>query len=167
MTVSGVGSAGGFDVSKMASQMSKQMMKTSDANEDGSLDKAEFTKALTAMGVSSEDAAKKFDSIDKNNTGKISQSDIEADIKETAKSGPPSGKPPAGGVGKPSGAQGADTKNYDVKDTNKDGTVSAAEELIYDMKHATADKKSDASTNQQTQSNTAQQKVGNVVDVTV
>jgi len=167
MSVSGVGSAGGFDVSKMASQMSKQMMKTSDANEDGSLDKAEFTKALTAMGVSSEDAAKKFDSIDKNNTGKISQSDIEADIKETAKNGPPSGKPPAGGVGKPGGVQGADTKSYDVKDTNKDGTVSAAEELIYDMKHATADKKSDASANLQTQNSTAQQKVGSVVDVTV
>ena len=168
MSVSGVGSAGGFDVSKMASQMSTQMMKTSDANGDGSLDKAEFTKALTAMGISSEDAAKKFDSIDKNNTGKISQSDIEADIKETTKDSPPSGKPPAGGAGKPGGAQGGgDTKSYDVKDTNKDGTVSAAEALIYDMKHAAADKKSDASANQQTQSSTAQQKVGSVVDVTV
>lgn len=167
MSVSSVGSAGGFDVSKMASQMSTQMMKTSDTNEDGSLDKAEFTKALTAMGISSEDAAKKFDSIDKNNTGKISQSDIEADIKETAKSGPPSGKPPAGGAGKPGGVQGGDTKSYDVKDTNKDGTVSAAEELIYDMKHATADKKSDVSANQQTPSSTGQQKVGSVVDVTV
>ena len=163
MSVSSVGSSGVFDVSKMASQM----MKTSDANEDGSLDKAEFTKALTAMGISSEDAAKKFDSIDKNNTGKISQSDIEADIKETAKSGPPSGKPPPGGAGKPGGAQGGDTKSYDVKDTNKDGTVSAAEELIYEIKHATADKKSEASANQQTQNSVGQQKVGSVVDVTV
>lgn len=169
MSVSGVGSTGGFDVSKMASQMSTQMMKTADTNEDGSLDKAEFTKALTAMGVSADDAAKKFDSIDKNNTGKISQSDIEADIKETAKNAGASGKPHAGGAGKPGGAQSGDTKSYDVKDTNKDGTVSAAEELIYEMKHAatTTDKKADVTDSQQTQSSTGQKKVGSVVDVTV
>ncbi len=54
-----------------------------------------------------------------------------------------------------------------MKDTNKDGTVSAAEALIYDIKHAAVDKKSDAGANQQTKNSTAQQKVGSVVDVTV
>lgn len=30
------------------------------------------------------------------------------------------------------------TKTYDKKDTNKDGVVSAAEELAYDLQHPTA-----------------------------
>lgn len=30
------------------------------------------------------------------------------------------------------------TKTYDKKDTNQDGTVSAYEELVYDMKHPAA-----------------------------
>ncbi len=37
------------------------------------------------MGVSSEDAAKKFDRIDKNNTGKISQSDMRRILKKLPK----------------------------------------------------------------------------------
>jgi Ca2+-binding EF-hand superfamily protein len=168
MSISGIGSSGGFDVSKMASNMATQMVKRSDTNGDGSLDKSEFTKALTDMGVSADEASKKFDSIDKNKTGKISQSDIESDIKDTVKKGGgPSGGPPPGSAGKAGGSKSSSSTSYDVKDTNKDGTVSAAEELIYDMKHDVASSKnSDASVNQSAQS-VGQNKVGGIVDVTV
>lgn len=48
----------------------------------------------------------------------------------------------AGGVGK-AGATGGggsanQTTSYDKKDTNKDGVVSAIEELTYDLKHPVA-----------------------------
>ena len=51
--------------------------------------------------------------------------------------GPPSGGSPAGGAGKSSGAGSSSSSNktYDKKDTNKDGTVSAMEELAYDLKN--------------------------------
>ena len=69
-----------------------------------------------------------------------------ADIKKTISQGPPagmrgggppSGGAPAGGAGKSSGAGSSSSSNktYDKKDTNKDGTVSAMEELAYDLKH--------------------------------
>jgi hypothetical protein len=51
------------------------------------------------------------------------------------------GAPPAGGAGKPAAAAGATTSestSYNKKDTNKDGVVSAIEELTYDLKHPTA-----------------------------
>jgi len=64
-----------------------------------------------------------------------------ADIKQTMSqrpagrpSGPPpGGAPPSGGAGKASGTEGSSSSNkvYDSKDTNKDGKVSALEELAY------------------------------------
>ena len=50
------------------------------------------------------------------------------------------GAPPAGGGGKASGAGGAggasdNSKIYDVRDTNKDGVVSAEEALQYALQH--------------------------------
>lgn len=64
-----------------------------------------------------------------------------ADIKQTMSqrpagrpSGPPpGGAPPSGGAGKASSAEDSSgsSKVYDAKDTNKDGKVSAQEELAY------------------------------------
>jgi len=64
-----------------------------------------------------------------------------ADIKQTMSqrpagrpSGPPpGGAPPSGGAGKASGTKDSSSSNkvYDAKDTNKDGKVSALEELAY------------------------------------
>lgn len=174
MSISSVGGSGGFDVSKFASQV----MKKTDTNQDGSVDKAEFTKTLTGMGVSEEDAAKKFDSIDKGKTGKISQSDIEADMKANAKKGPPPGAQAGGG--RSAGGSGAEksgeasssstSKTYEAADTNKDGTVSAAEELIYSLKNIMAEKNKttdSTSANEQSQTNTSSQKIGSNVDVIV
>jgi Ca2+-binding EF-hand superfamily protein len=165
MSIGAIGSSAGFDVSKMASKIVKDI----DKNGDGSIDKSEFTTGLVSKGMSAEDAAKKFDSIDTKKTGKISQADIETDLKANAKKiGGHSGLPPAGG-GKAGGAtQGSDSKTYDVKDTNKDGTVSAMEELIYEIKNATkeAAKTSDGITKEST-NNSSKHKIGSFVDVTV
>ena len=166
MSIGAIGSSGGFDVSKMASKIVKNL----DKNGDGSVDKSEFTSGLVSKGMSAEDAAKKFDSIDSKKTGKISQSDIEADLKTNAKkTGSHSGPPPAGGGGKAGGAsQGSDSKTYDVKDTNKDGTVSAIEELIYEIKNASKEvAKTNDTTDKESTSNSSKQKIGSIVDVTV
>ncbi|QWR76544.1 EF-hand domain-containing protein [Candidatus Magnetomonas plexicatena] len=127
-SVSGMGSAGGFDPSKMATRM----MKDFDKNGDNTLDKSEFTAGLTAKGVSADDAAKLFDKIDTKGTGKITQSDIETSLKTSGGKG----APPAGGAAKSgSTAKSSDSTSYDKKDTNQDGTVSAAEEFAYALKH--------------------------------
>jgi len=47
-----------------------------------------------------------------------------------------SGAPPAGGAG--GSASASESTNYDKKDTNRDGVVSALEELAYDLKHPAA-----------------------------
>jgi hypothetical protein len=166
MSIGAIGSSGGFDVSQMASKIVKDF----DKNSDGSIDKSEFTSGLVSKGMSEEDAAKKFDSIDTQKTGKISQGDIEADLKANVKNtSGHSGPPPSGGAGKAGGTtQGSNSKTYDAKDTNKDGTVSAMEELIYEIKNSSKEgaKVSDASTTESI-NNSSKQKIGSIVDVTV
>lgn len=124
VSTSGIGGAGSFDPSKFASNLVKKL----DTNEDGSLDKTEFVNGLTSAGVSAEDAAKKFDSIDTKKAGKITQADIEADIKSDNGGAPPAAKPQVA-------ASAGSSTDYDKKDANKDGTVSGMEELIYDLSH--------------------------------
>ena len=169
MAINGIGSAGGFDLSKMASNIASRMVKNLDANKDGSIDKKEFVAGLTAKGISADEAGKQFDSIDTKKTGKISQADIESAIKANGGKGapPPGGPPPGGGPKGGKGAGGAaqaggasttsSSKSYDAKDLNTDGTVTAEEELVYDLKHpavATTDK------------GTTTQNLGNNVNVT-
>lgn len=168
MSVSGIGSPGGFDVSTMVSTIASKVVKNLDSNGDGTLDKKEFVAGLTANGVSATDAANQFDSIDTKKTGKISQADIESAIKASignggsppgGKAGPPPGGGPAGGAGKAGGSTstGASSKTYDKMDLNQDGTVSSVEELVYELKHsaiASSDSKPSA------------QKLGNNINVT-
>jgi hypothetical protein len=55
------------------------------------------------------------------------------DLSQVAGTG---GKAPAGGAQQSAAsASTGSTKTYDKKDTNKDGTVSAQEELMYDLQH--------------------------------
>jgi len=165
MSISAIGGSGGFDFSKMAFKIVKNL----DANGDGTIDKAEFTKGMAAKGMSADEASKKFDSIDTKKTGTITQSDIETDLKTNAPKGPPSsggakGPPPSGGAGKSGGTSSNSSTTCDVKDTNKDGTVSAMEELVYEIKNAA---KSGSKTSDSIISTSAKQKIGSVVDVTV
>ena len=175
MSISGIGNGGGFDLSKMASSMATKIVKELDTDQSGSVNKSEFVSGMTAKGVSATDASAKFDSIDTKKTGAISQSDIEMDIKSsTPKDGPPSGggaKPPSGAKGAPpvagggggqasgtsSSSSSSSTKSYEKADTNKDGTVSEVEQLLYSLKHPEATSSSD--------NKTSTQALGNSIDV--
>jgi Ca2+-binding EF-hand superfamily protein len=123
----------------MASKLASKMLGELDANQDGSIDKKEFVTGMTTKGVSVADAGKMFDAIDTKKAGAINKSDIETAVKSGALKPPPGGapsgaggKPPPGGGG---GGGGGSSQSYDAADTNKDGTVSAQEALLYSMKH--------------------------------
>lgn len=151
MSVSSIGGSGPPDFSAMATKMAAKMVKDLDNDGDGSLSKAEFTAGAASRGISATDAAKKFDSIDIKGTGSVTASDIETDMKANSaqagaaggKGAPPAGggkgPPPSGGAGKSGGASGSASSSSsaatDPKDTNGDGTVSASEELLYEIAH--------------------------------
>jgi EF hand len=172
MAISGIGSTGGFDLSKNASNLASKVLKNLDTNKDGNIDRKEFVTGLTARGISAVDAGKQFDSIDTKQTGKITQADLESAIKAGPASGtPPGGKGPAGGPppggkapagGPPPGGEktastttSTSTKVYDKKDSNQDGKVSASEELIYDIRNPAV-----------SSANKTTQKLGNNLNVT-
>ena len=128
MSISSIGSNRGYDPSQMAAKMVKDL----DTNKDNSLSKTEFVDGLKSKGVSQADAEKMFSSIDTKGTGKITQADIETSMKNMGAKG---GTPPAGGAKGSGSAKSEDSKVYDKKDTNKDGTVSLLEELAYNLTH--------------------------------
>lgn len=147
VSATGSGNVQGFDPGKMASRMASKMMGDLDPNNTGSVSKDNFVSSLTAKGLSSADATKMYDSIDTKKTGSITKSDIESAIKSGSLK-PPAAAPP-GGAGKAHGAGGAksggaegageagastSSKTYEAADTNKDGTVSSEEALIYASK---------------------------------
>lgn len=164
--ISGVSSAStqpaSFDPAKGAARFAAKVFGDLDADKDGKVNKDEFVSGLEKKGVSADDATKQFDAIDTQKSGSITQSDLETAIKSGTFAPPrPSGG--AGGAQSSQGAQGArgaggggvnstssSTTTYEAADTNKDGTVSAQEQLVYSISHP--DKTTDAS------------KIGNNVD---
>lgn len=159
----GSSSSGGFDTSKMASKMASKMMSDLDPNNTGKVTKDQFVSALKSKGVSEADATKMFSSIDTKGTGSITKSDIETAI-SNGNLKPPSGgsRGGSGGAGAPSGtAQAGDsttttTKTYDKEDSNKDGTVTSTEEMIYELKHLAVTS---------SENKTSTQKIGSNVNV--
>ncbi|WP_332855023.1 EF-hand domain-containing protein [Duganella sp. S19_KUP01_CR8] len=169
--ISGVSSAStqaaSFDPAKGAARFVAKVFTDLDSDKDGKVNKDEFVSGLESKGVSVDDATKQFDAIDTQKTGSITQSDLETAIKSGTFAPPrPSGD--AGGAGGAQGARGgqgaggargaggggsstsSSTTTYEAADTNKDGTVSAQEQLVYSIAHP--DKTTDAS------------KIGNNVD---
>ncbi|MYN17518.1 EF-hand domain-containing protein [Rugamonas sp. FT107W] len=161
-----------FDPAKGAARFAAKVFTDLDADKDGKVNKDEFVSGLESKGVSADDATKQFDAIDTQKNGSITQSDLETAIKSGSFAPPrPNGGGEAGGPGGPQGGQhaegargaggggggaggvsssGSSSKTYEAADTNKDGTVSAQEQLVYSIAHP--DKTSDAS------------KIGNNVD---
>jgi hypothetical protein len=83
-------------------------------------------------------------------------------IQDKISQGPPAGGPKGGpGGAKNASASKADSKTYDKKDINKDGTVSAQEELLYELSHLGDTDKSQQ--NQQGSGNSTTL-VGSIVD---
>lgn len=147
--VSGGAGAISFDPAKGAARLANKVFGEMDADKDGKVKKEEFVSGLESKGVSTDDAAKQFDAIDKQKTGSITKSDLETAIKsgdfappKPAEGGPSAaqggGKPQgAGGGGGAGGASAASsaTKTYEAADTNEDGTVSQQEQLVYSISH--------------------------------
>jgi Ca2+-binding EF-hand superfamily protein len=67
---------------RMAARTAARMVEELDANKDGQVDKREFVAAMTAKGMSEQDAIKQFDSIDTQKASRISKADIEQAIRE-------------------------------------------------------------------------------------
>lgn len=128
--------ARGVDPGRMAARTASRMMDELDANKDGKVDKREFVSAMTAKGMTEEDAIKQFDAIDTQKTGSITKSDITSAIRSGALKPPPGGRPPAGG--RPAGGPppaGNTSPSFAPADTNKDGTVDAQEAFVYSLMH--------------------------------
>jgi Ca2+-binding EF-hand superfamily protein len=131
----------------MVSKVASKMMSDLDSNKDGSISKDEFVSGMTSKGMSSVDAGKMYDAIDTKKSGAITKSDIESAVKSGALKPPSGGRPPppsggSGGAGGGGGASGtsSSSKSYAAADTNKDGTVSAQEALVYSLKHPSLSK---------------------------
>ena len=157
MAINSINSGVSFNPIEMAPKMAKKMVEDLDTNKDGSIDKAEFTTSLQKKGVSESDASKIFSQIDTKNSGKITATDIEASMKNMANKDGGKGMPPKGAQGGGMPPQGAPPPNkggekkssssakassntdnsykYDVKDKNKDGTVTYKEESDYYLAH--------------------------------
>ena len=82
-------------------------------------------------------------------------------IQDKMSQGPPAGRP---GGAKNASASKADSKTYDKKDINKDGTVSAQEEMIYALQHLDDVDKSQQNSQGSGNLNTL---VGSIVDTKV
>ena len=136
MSIESIGSSGGFDPALMASKMAQKIVREFDTNEDGSIDKQEFSDALQTKGISQEDAEKIFDSMDESSSGKITQSDIEKAIQNMAAAG----EPPEG-MGAPpppppsDETEESDDSTYEKADKNKDGEVTVQEQWEYILTH--------------------------------
>src|SRR5471032_2264126 len=151
-----------FDPAKGAARFASKVFGDLDTNKDGKVNKDEFVSGLEKKGVSADDATKQFDAIDMQKNGSITQSDLETAIKSGTFAPPrpggaqggqhAGGARGAGGGGGGGGVSSASssTTTYEAADTNKDGTVSAQEQLVYSIAHP--DKTTDAS------------KIGNNVD---
>lgn len=132
-------SAATFDPSKGAARFASKVFKDMDADTDGKVSKDEFVKGLESKGVSSEDATKQYEAIDKEGTGSITKDDLESAIK-SGDFKPPrpqgGGAAPQGGGGGASSVSASSTKTYEAADKNEDGTVTQQEQLVYDMAQA-------------------------------
>jgi Ca2+-binding EF-hand superfamily protein len=138
----GSGVSGGFDTSKMASNMASKMMSDLDPNNTGKVTKDQFVSALESKGVSEADATKTYSSIDTKGTGSITKSDIETAINngnlkpQSGGSRGSSGSADASGsTGQTGSSSTTSTKTYEKDDINEDGTVTSLEELVYALKH--------------------------------
>jgi hypothetical protein len=136
MSISSVGGVGSFD----PTQMAKDFFKKADANGDGKIDKSELKTMLSKgpNGQSMTDALvdKIFAEVDTNGDGKIDQTENETQMKKMgAKNAPPPGGGMGGAQKSTAASQSGDSKVYDKRDLNKDGTVSAQEKIEYAMTH--------------------------------
>ncbi|MFA9215669.1 MAG: EF-hand domain-containing protein [Sphingomonadaceae bacterium] len=169
-STSSAASAAAFDPAKGATRIAAKVFGEMDGDQDGKVSKSEFVTSLQSKGVSDTDATKQYDAIDTQKNGSITQSDLENAVK-SGTFGPPAGQkaggsPPAGGA-RPEGGGGggagaasstSSTITYEAADSNKDGTVSDQEQLVYSISHPSAEATTSSATS------TDPSKIGTNVD---
>jgi len=179
-----------------SAEKAQKMLKDLDADQDGSVSKAEFlagaermkAQASTAQAANAPkppsgagaptrpSADQLFASADQNGDQSLSVDELSSMLAageahaKAAHSGKPGGAgaaggpPPAGGGGGPRGGAGAgkstssssessstsSSSSTDPADTNKDGVVSAAEKLIYNLTHSASSSTTSSSSATQT-----------------
>ena len=163
MSISSVGGASAraifSDSSASRSQRAEQVFKQIDTDQDGAVSKEELSAfgakleanrpASGASGPKPPSPDEMFSRADQNGDASVSLDEFtamvaEAETRAKAKPNEPSrhGPPPGGGAGGAppggAGAKSASAKTTEPADTNHDGTVSAAEKLIYELTHADA-----------------------------
>ena len=156
--VGSVGRARGGVNASAWKQMQDELFKKIDRNGDGSITKDELSKVAPANGPSVNAV---FKTVDSNGDGAISRAEFDAGAPQgrqaQGQGARPAGGPPprpAGGGQKPAASDDDSTGSslaYDVRDTNKDGVVSAQEQFTYNLTHPAAVA-------------TSQQATGNVVN---
>jgi hypothetical protein len=161
---SGQASIGQANANAMRQKMAEKLLSAMDTDKSGSVSKEEFVafgEKLKAQGPAAGGSAapvmpssdELFGSADANGDQSLSVDELSSMMAQAetqgraggVRGGPPPGGPPPGGP-PPGGASGSSkessssssSKTTDPADANKDGTVSAAEKLIYSMTHPTS-----------------------------
>ncbi|MCE1253912.1 MAG: EF-hand domain-containing protein [Anaerolineae bacterium] len=147
MAISSITSGTGTSLSSLVETLFKKL----DNNQDGGISSDEFQSALkSSSSTSDQDSVELFGLLDVNSDSQVSQSELESVLKNLSLTQSSSssteatgGTRPAGGGGgggggvsaTSSGSSGSSVQIYDVRDTNKDGTVSYEEILAYQLTH--------------------------------
>jgi Ca2+-binding EF-hand superfamily protein len=191
MAIQAIGGGVGLDLTSMT----QAVMKKLDTNHDGSVIQSEFSASLkNASGTSEQDSVELFSAFDLNSNGSITQSELGTVLKQLSTSNSSSsssstsangGMMSMGGAGGAGGAGGVTSSGssgsatiYDVRDTNKDGSVSYEEALAYKLANPTEETSSTETTlnnfmkqfnmyYQQNTSNTTSSSVQSVVNTAV
>jgi hypothetical protein len=140
-----VGSISGstFNPQAMASDMATKIMKAADTDGSGTLSKSELQAFKDSQGGRGPNVDQLFATYNQSGNGELTTGELTNAIQsEAAKAGPhgaggppPGGGPPPSGTKQASGGSGSSTQSADPQDLNGDGTVSAAERLIYALIH--------------------------------
>ena len=155
-------------------KMAQELLTSMDTDNNGSIDKTEFSTAVQALdssSSSSKSATDIFNTLDANSDGSMSSEELMTALKNTKPPEPPQGRgqhqeggmpppppPPSDSSASSSGSSSL-SDIFSSLDTNKDGTISADElmALLDDSKSKSGDTTSTSSTSaSQTDTNTNQ-----------
>jgi len=131
-------------------QRHREVFNKLDVNGDGKISESEL-QALIPKDGKGPDVKTLLKQIDTEGDGTINLNELNSFLTKIESQKKPSGGQHAGGGpkggGKVSGGS-SNAKIYDVMDTNKDGTVSIMEKLMYEINHPTASATTSAQTAQ-------------------
>lgn len=143
-------------------KMAQELLTSMDTDNNGSIDKTEFSTAVQALdssSSSSKSANDIFNTLDANSDGSMSSEELMTALKNTKPPEPPQGKgqhqeggmpppPPPNDSSSSSSGSSSLSKIFSSLDTNKDGTISADElmALFNDSKSKSGDTTSTSAT---------------------